>query len=394
MSKAGPSILYASPMCSLDMTSGAAISMHALLASLATRGYRAVALEAQLFDCEEGGERVAQATRDADLQTHEVLHTTVHGVEHFMVRTRSSRRLEMTSREEELFLQRLRHELLRNRPDMVILSGDLMLEGVVMHEARLLKIPVVFYLAHGGYERRETFRDVSVVVTDTQATADLYKKRLGLDCKPVGKFIDAARFKAPQRRPEFITFINPEFEKGVHVFMALALLASREAPELKFLVVQSRGRWEAALAVLAHSPADFPNVKVIGHQLDMRPVYAVTQVLLVPSVWHESGGRVVVEALVNGIPVLASRCGGPPELAGEAGVIFDLPGDVTTQRNERAPEAVVRPWLEELRRIFGDSAYYEELVSRANRQALKHDVRHSTDRFLAAVMPTADLPAA
>jgi glycosyltransferase involved in cell wall biosynthesis len=245
----------------------------------------------------------------------------------------------------------------------------------------------VFYLTSGAYAQKETFGDVSVIVTDTQATADLYKERLGLHCAPVGKFIAPALCKAPQRKPEFITFINPGFEKGVSVFMALARLAALESPELKFLVVESRGRWADALQVLRYEPRDFPNVRVIGHQKDMRSVYAATRALLVPSLWHESGARVVVEALMNAIPVVASRSGGSAELAGTAGTILDLPVQVTREHRTRVPDEVVRPWLKEVQRIWHDPVHYSELVANAGNEADRHDLQRSTDRFLAALRP-------
>jgi glycosyltransferase involved in cell wall biosynthesis len=48
-----------------------------------------------------------------------------------------------------------------------------------------------------------------------------------------------------------------------------------------------------------------------------------TKVLLVPSQWPEPFGRVAVEALANGIPVVASRTGGLPEAVGDAGILVE-----------------------------------------------------------------------
>ena len=47
--------------------------------------------------------------------------------------------------------------------------------------------------------------------------------------------------------------------------------------------------------------------------------------LIVPSVWNEPFGRIVVEAFSRGVPVLGSRTGGIPELieAGRTGELFD-----------------------------------------------------------------------
>jgi glycosyltransferase involved in cell wall biosynthesis len=372
----------------LDITSGAALSMRTLLSSLASRGWRCIALQAQMFDSEQGGEHVDEAAADESVKDKQILRAQVLGVEHLIVRTKARRRPDMTSAEEETFLRRFNEELVFRRPDMIILWGGLLLEMTLMREARLAGIPVVFYLVNPGYKHKETFREVSVIVTDTEATARLYKERHNFHCHAVGKFIDPNLVKFDQRAPEqFITFINPSFEKGVNVFMPLAKLAAKEAPEIKFLVVQSRGRWGVAMQALKFQPSDFPNVTVIGHQRNMKPVYAATKALLLPSTWHESGARVIAEALINEIPVLASRTGGSEELVGEGGAIFDLPENVREQRDKPASEEVVRPWLEEIKRIWNDPQYYGQLVDKVRSEAVQHDLTHNTDRFLAAVEP-------
>ena len=380
-----PSILFAAPMNILDITSGAALSMRTLLASLAARGWRAVAVQAQLFDSEHGAEHVIQAGEA--VKDKPILRAEVLGVEHFIVRTKATRRPDMTSAEEEIFMRRFREELIYRRPDMIILWGGLIVEMLVMQEARALGIPVVFYLVNAGYKNKETFRNVSVIVTDTQATAALYKERHGLPCTPIGKFIDSSLVQAKERKPEFITFINPSFEKGVSLFMPLAKLAAQECPEIKFLVVQSRGRWGTALQVLKFKPEDFPNVRVIGHQKNMKPVYGATKALLLPSLWHESGARVIAEAMINGIPVLGSRTGGSEELIGQGGVTFDVPEIVREKRGDAAPEEVVRPWLEEIKRIWHDPDYYAALCAKVAKEAEQHDIERNTDRFIAAVTP-------
>ena len=382
-----PSILFAAPMNSLDITSGAALSMRTLMSAMASRGYRAVALQASLFDSDQGAEHVIEAGAGEAVKDKQILRSMVLGVEHLIVRTKATRRPDMTSQEEEIFLRKFREELRMRRPDMIILWGGLLLEMTIMREAREAGIPVVFYLVNAGYKNIENFRYVSVIVTDTEATAKLYKERLGLVCNPVGKFIDPKLVKAEERKPDFITFINPSFEKGVNVFMPLAKLAAKECPEIKFLVVQSRGRWGIALQVLKFQPSDFPNVRVIGHQRNMRPVYGATKALLLPSVWHESGARVIAEAIINGIPVLASDTGGSAELVGKAGKIFQFPDIVKDKRDLAATEEVVRPWLEEIKRIWHDPAYFQELSGRVAKEAEQHDIERSTDRFLAAVMP-------
>jgi glycosyltransferase involved in cell wall biosynthesis len=55
------------------------------------------------------------------------------------------------------------------------------------------------------------------------------------------------------------------------------------------------------------------------------PFFEKIDVLVVPSLWHEPLGRVVIEAFAHGIPVIASNRGGLRELIdeGRTGVLFD-----------------------------------------------------------------------
>jgi len=70
-------------------------------------------------------------------------------------------------------------------------------------------------------------------------------------------------------------------------------------------------------------------------------------VLVVPSLWDEPMGRVLLEGLAAGLPVVASRRGGIPELVedGRSGLLFDpdVPGELA-----RVLGALTRPRLAEL----------------------------------------------
>jgi len=380
-----PSILFCCPGSVLEITSGAALSLRTILAALANKGFRSVALQATIFDSVQGGEHIMKAGEEQSDKP--IWRTEVNGVEHLIVKTGSHTRRFMTCQEEETYMNLFRAELTYRRPDMIFLWGGLILERSMMREAKDANIPVVFYLVNEGYKDISVFKDVSVVITDTQATAKLYKERHDLDCQAVGKFIDTEEIipKVP-RRPDYITFINPSFEKGVSIFMPLAKLAAKICPEVKFLVVQSRGRWDKALEVLKFKAEDFPNVMVIGHQTDMRPIYASTRALLLPSLWHESGARVIAEAQLNGIPILASNTGGSAELIDGGGKIFEIPLEAREKRGEViVTEKDLMPWLEEIKNLWNDQDYYKDISEKVMQIGKKHDISISTQRFIKAV---------
>src|SRR3984885_15932856 len=71
-------------------------------------------------------------------------------------------------------------------------------------------------------------------------------------------------------------------------------------------------------------------IMIAGAVPKPRDIFTNTRVLLVPSVWEEPSGRVVAEALVNGVPPLVSDRGGLAESCNGAGFVLPLPPELTT----------------------------------------------------------------
>jgi len=63
----------------------------------------------------------------------------------------------------------------------------------------------------------------------------------------------------------------------------------------------------------------------------------VSRAVLVFSLWRESLGRVPMEAMANGIPVVASDRGPLPETLGSAGFVFTI--EATGAEPSRRPRA-------------------------------------------------------
>ena len=93
----------------------------------------------------------------------------------------------------------------------------------------------------------------------------------------------------------------------------------------------------------------------------------MTKLLLMPSLWNESFGLVAAEAMLNGIPVLASNRGG---LAGDdrrRRLLFDIPARYTPETRDVPTAEEVEPWVETIIRLWDDPAEYERW-SRAARE--------------------------
>jgi hypothetical protein len=166
----------------------------------------------------------------------------------------------------------------------------------------------------------------------------------------------------------FATIINPSAIKGVCIFEEMA----KARPLTGF----------AAVATWATTAADrerllrLPNVRLLPPADDIGAVLVRTRVLIVPSLWGEAFGRVVVEAMLRGIPVLASNCGGLVEA--KLGVDYLLPirpiERYLEQVDEKGlpipvvPPQDIAPWLEALDRLCSSREHYLE-VSAASREA-------------------------
>ena len=112
--------------------------------------------------------------------------------------------------------------------------------------------------------------------------------------------------------------------KGVDVFLRAAARVAASRPELAFGVFGS-GSEELALRGLAASLGLGERVRFDGH---VRPADALSQLrVLVSSSWMETFGLSLAEAMAAGVPAVATRVGGVPELTGEDGALLVPPGD-------------------------------------------------------------------
>ena len=128
------------------------------------------------------------------------------------------------------------------------------------------------------------------------------------------------------------------------------------------------GRW-ADLQGLGIDLGKLKNITILPNTHDPRRFYAITRLLLMPSLWNESFGRAAAEAMLNGIPVLASNRGALPETVGDAGFLFDIPARYTPETRDVPTAAEVDPWVETIIRLWDDAAEYGRWSQAARERA-------------------------
>ncbi len=91
-------------------------------------------------------------------------------------------------------------------------------------------------------------------------------------------------------------------------------------------------------------------------------MYRGFDILAVPSLptprWVEQFGRVVVEGMASGVPIVASDCGALPEVVGDAGVLAQ-PGDIAA-------------WVGQLERLVASQSLRSDLAARGRLRARQY----------------------
>jgi glycosyltransferase involved in cell wall biosynthesis len=110
--------------------------------------------------------------------------------------------------------------------------------------------------------------------------------------------------------------------KGVETLLHAVAQLLPHHPNLRLLIagkplIQSL-HYQETLQQLAITLNIQPQVKFLGHVTNPLAVYQASDIVVLPSLWDEPFGRTLLEAMACGVPAVASRVGGIPEvLAGE-----------------------------------------------------------------------------
>ncbi len=268
------------------------------------------------------------------------------------------------------------------QPDVILCSTDdpahLLLEPAVASGARVIylvraTLPLPFGPDSAFRNEAQTarLRQVDAVVGVSQYVADYVRQYAEIEAVHVPISL-MPREDWPDLGSidnEFVTMVNPCAVKGISIFLALA----DAFPGVRFAAVPTWGADAADLAALAARS----NITLLDPVEDIDLLLRRTRVLLVPSLWAEARSRMVVEAMLRGIPVMASDTGGLSEA--KMGVPYLLPVNPIThyqpRLNERmvpvaeVPEQDVRPWMVALARLVRDRAHYDEIARRSRERA-------------------------
>lgn len=219
-------------------------------------------------------------------------------------------------------------------------------------------IPTVLHLRDVQFDSLgdPTTEPLAGIIANSHFTADAFEQKYSIKPDVVYNIIDREAYKT-KAKGKYVTFINPVSKKGKD----LAFYLAEQNPDIPFLFVEGWKLSTEQKKLILERVQKSQNIVWMDRTQDMTKVYSKTRVLIVPSQWEEAWGRVVSEAHVAGIPVLASQIGGLPESVGIGGKLIE-PDDV-------------EGWHNGLRAVWDD----EEMWARLSANAYEYGRRQELD---------------
>ncbi len=300
---------------------------------------------------------------------------------------------------------------LRLHPFDVVQTHDLYSTLMGVPAAWLARIPVILScrrdLSHWWWytpHRRRILRHIqnrsTYVIANSQAVRDFLVEKDGFDSslvRVIRNSVDLERFtnvrgdrqeQFPHLGPEselIAAVANMHFEtKGYTDLIRAAAEVSREFPAAKFLLIgdgAERARIEGMVAELGLSKT----VLFLGRRNDVPKVLACCDMFVSPS-WAEGLPNSVLEAMAAGLPIVATRVGGTPEI-----IEHGVSGLLVPPRDSHALATAILQLLGDkgLAKRLGRSAQerareqfsFERLLSELERLYLEDRPRESEIRY-------------
>ena len=279
-----------------------------------------------------------------------------------------------------LFLDLAGQVLNRFRPQVLLTYGGHPVSLELMRRAKAAGIAVVFHLHNFGYNDRRGFTDVSSVIFPSEYSRRHFQRKIGLEGTVIPDPIQLDRVVARRSRAEVRDLHQSAARQGSDRLRAIALELTGGGPISRSWSLKAAGTSDA----LAQLPVDLSGLKNLNRMAntpDPRDFYRVSRAVLMPSLWRESLGRVPIEAMANGIPVLASDRGALPETLGDAGFVFTIPERCTPTSGVVPTAQEVAPWVAVIERLWDDPAFEASHRERALAESRRWDKDRLAEQF-------------
>ena len=165
-------------------------------------------------------------------------------------------------------------------------------------------------------------------------------------------FINFKRYITKKKNIKSIGFYSAGPHKGDKLFNKLI----EKMPHIKFVIMGRNYSFE--------SNTTPKNLKHMGDITNPKLFYKEISLLVVPSLISEGYPRVIIEAALNGIPVIANKIGGIPESLGNSGIFIDI---------EQSENKMVKQYISTIDKLLNDSREYVKYSERALKRAKEYE---------------------
>jgi glycosyltransferase involved in cell wall biosynthesis len=372
-----------------ERTNGAARSVRAIMEWLHDGGHDCHAVTSGRFDQTQGvAIRDHHDSLDLDLSrdasgARGVVRYRLNGVSVTAVETHHAERLTEDPDGNQQFAAAIASAL-DDTPDVVFAYGYHLLVHAGLKFARAQGARTIFTVRAWGYDQVSWFENADRVLVNSTYAAQAYARRPGIDSDVLPSPMIWSEIAAAPETRGFVTFVNPSWHKGLALFARLAAMLGERRPDIPILIVQSSGD-ASILNILPGLDLSRQRQILVSPPLpEPRQIFALTRILLVPSVFAEPFGRVAAEAMINGVPPLVSDRGGLPETVGRGGTVLPLPSWLGPETQRIPSEAEVLPWFDAVVRLWDDPAEYARASDAALAEARRlYDEETLRARYLA-----------
>ncbi|WP_432798637.1 glycosyltransferase family 4 protein [Poriferisphaera sp. WC338] len=397
-------VLFVLTHSPFDCASGAAISTRTVAEMLAGQGYEVMVLGVTAVEGAAGAEdHVSEMTQmGVGLAARKIDGVTVYegrhrGVDYALLKTGGCPTDWMhDTRAADTFEQILVGILSAYQPGAVMTYGGSERGWNWINIIKGSGAAIILLIHNMAYNDASYFEAADLVVVPSQYAANEYNGKLNAECVGLGLPIDRASVvnEASDERV-FVTMVNPSVEKGLWVVAQLAEVLGERRPDIPVLIIEGRGTGGMLLEAGRMGGFDLgrhESLMFSGPVSDMREVYGVSRMVLMPSVIAESGGRVAAEAMMNGLPALVSDRGALPEIVGQGGFVLPMPEQVTLKMDRPVECEVVTAWVNLIEKLTDDEVFYTDASRRAAEEAVKFDPAEVCERFVERLEQVLTIP--
>ena len=383
--------LFFSPHTLIDSSSGAAKCVQTLFEELLALGHQCLVVTGAMVDGKN--HLFGQVLAATPVQSFTISDSTItiplrkmnyRGVEHLILGAKAHRADELLAYEEVVLKTLFTDQFDAFQPDVLVTYGGYTSNFFAGQYALMRGRRSVLFAASETYRRPGDFMHVNLVASISRTLTAKLAQVTTVPIVSLKSLVRRSDALAENREAEFITFINPIFAKGLKVATAIALECQRRGKPYKFLFVESRGTKASAVRDCPEL-TQCKNVSFAENTSNIVAIYQRTGIILYPSLWYETAGRVLLEATANDIPVLASNHGGIPEMLDGAGYLFDPTPAMLEKWDTPPPADYLEKWLTVLDRLHDDPKESADATRRAQEARARYSLAALAQRFVEAV---------